>query len=95
MCGYDVIAKGIRPLRQALAEAEGKHAAAAAVLAGKQAELAAVQARRDALLADQAEASREKQSLERQRQQGMTKLDRAGSLMRALGSEKDGWRRTC
>lgn len=53
VCNYNVIAREVKPKREALAAAQEKHAAASTVLEEKEREVEEVRARRDALIEKQ------------------------------------------
>ena len=77
VCKYDVIAKEVRPRRAALSEAQGKLQVTEAEFLAKQEALAKVVAHRDALVAEHARSTTERQSLLNQRDQCAVKLQRA------------------
>jgi len=77
VCKYDIIAKAVKPRRQALIEAQAKLQVTEAEFVAKQEALAKVVARRDALAAEDARATAERQHLTAQRDQCIIKLQRA------------------
>lgn len=76
MVVYDKVAKEVGPKRAALAEAEGKAAAAKAKLAEKEAELAEVIALVDKLVSDLNNAKEYMEELQKQRDDCAAKLVR-------------------
>ncbi|EER06065.1 dynein heavy chain, putative [Perkinsus marinus ATCC 50983] len=91
MVVYDKVAKEVGPKRAALAEAEGKAAAAKAKLAEKEAELAEVIALVDKLVSDLNNAKEYMEELQKQRDDCAAKLVRAEKLITGLGGEKSRW----
>ncbi|KAF4658988.1 hypothetical protein FOL47_007767, partial [Perkinsus chesapeaki] len=91
MVVYDKVAKEVGPKRAALAQAEGKAAAAKAKLAEKEAELAEVIALVDKLVSDLNNAKEYMEELQKQRDDCAAKLIRAEKLITGLGGEKSRW----
>lgn len=88
---YHEVAKEVKPLREALAVAQGKLRATEAELATKEAALEAARAKGRALADEHEGMAAEARELTRQRDECLLKLGRARQLMGSLGGERERW----
>ena len=91
ICKYDVIAKEIRPKREALALAQSKLNVVLAKLREKESELQKILDQKAKLEEEFKNQNMEKLNLILQRDECQAKLNRAGILMGSLGQEKERW----
>jgi len=94
ICKYDIIAKEIRPKREALNEASAKLEVVTKQLMEKQAELQTLIDKKNVLEEEFKNQNFEKQNLISQIDECQAKLTRAGILMGSLGNERSRWEKT-